>query len=91
MLFVVVETPLDLQPANNGMKMQPRWELENIKGGGAFFWNHELGRFDFNESEYILDEALYKQIEEVNKSLGEHLVKNSIRSFEVRPAFVVRT
>jgi hypothetical protein len=89
-LFILVDTPLDLQPANNGMKIQPRWKLENIEGG-TFFWNHDRGRFDFNESEYIIDEALYKLIEEINEWLGKELVKNSIRSFEVRPVFAVRT
>jgi hypothetical protein len=89
-LFIMVDTPLDLQATNNGMKIQPRWELENIEGG-AFFWNHDRGRFDFNENGYAIDEALYKLMEEINKSLGEELVKNSIRSFEVRPVFAVRT
>ena len=85
----MVNTPLDLHPVTNGMKTQPRWELKNTEGG-AFFWNHDRGRFDFNESEHVIDEALYKLIEEINKWLGEELIKNSIRSFEVRPVFAVR-
>ena len=88
-LFIMVDTPLDLQPVKNGMKMQPRWELKNVKGG-AFFWNHDHGRFDFNESEHLIDEALRKLIEEINEWLSKELVKNSIRSFEVRPVFAMR-
>ncbi|KAL9122111.1 MAG: hypothetical protein Q9187_001333 [Circinaria calcarea] len=80
-LYILVDTPLDLQPVKDGMKMQPRWELKNMEGG-AFFWNHDHGRFDFHGSEHLIDKALYKLMEEINKRLGEELVKNSIRSFE---------
>ena len=88
-LFIIVDTPSDLQPVNNDMKIQPRWELKNV--GGAFFWNHDHGRFDLNESEHVIDEAPCKLIEEINKWLGKEFIKNSIRSFEVRPVFAIRT
>ena len=86
----MVDTPLDLQPVSNGMKMQPRWELKNTEER-AFFWNHDHGRFDFNGGEHVIDEALYKLMEEINKWLGIELVKNSVRNFEVRPVFATRT
>jgi len=62
-----------------------------MKEGGAVFWNHDNGRFDLNESEYVLGEAFYKLMKEITKSLGEGFVMSDIRSFEVRPVFVVKT
>ena len=88
-LLIMVNTPLDLQPVNNGMKVQPRWELKNVEGG-AFFWNHDHRRFDFNGSDHLIDEALRKLMEEINEWIGIELVKSSIRSFEVRPVFAIR-
>ena len=89
MVYIIVETPLDLQPVNNGITMQPRWELENMEGG-AFFWNNDHDCFDFNGTEHLVDKALYKLIEEINQWLGGELFKSSISSFEVRPVFAVR-
>jgi hypothetical protein len=70
--------------------MQPRWELKNIELE-AFIWNHDRGRFDFNGSKDIFDEALYELIEETSKRLREELVKSSICNFEIRAVSVVRT
>lgn len=88
-LFIIVDAQPDLQSADNDMKVQRRWEFESTQGG-AFFWNDDRGGFDFGDSEYIGDEALYRLIEEANKGLGEGLAKNHIRSFEVRPVLAVR-
>jgi len=88
-LFIIVDTQPDLQSADNDMKVQRRWELESIQGE-AFFWNNDRGGFDFRDSENIGDEALYRLLGEANKGLGEEVVKNHIRSFEVRPVFAVR-
>ncbi|MCJ1387964.1 hypothetical protein MMC18_000807 [Xylographa bjoerkii] len=88
-LFIMVNTPLDLQPVNNDLKMQPRWEFKNIEEG-TFFWNHDGSRFDFDKGEHVIDEALYKLIETINPWLCEELVKNLNRSFEVRPVSAIR-
>ena len=88
-LFIIVDAQPDLQSADNDMKVQRRWEFESTQGG-AFFWNDNRGSFDFGDSEYIGDEALYRLIEGVNKGLGEGFTKNDIRSFEIRPGFTVR-
>ncbi|KAL9100780.1 MAG: hypothetical protein Q9187_009324 [Circinaria calcarea] len=88
-LFIIVDTQPDLQSANNDMKVQRRWELES-RQGEVFLWNHDRGGFDLGNSENIGNEALYRLLGEANKGLGEELVKNNIRSFEVRPVFAVR-
>ena len=88
-LFIIVGAQPDLQTADNDTRVQRRWEFESTQGG-AFFWNDDRGGFDFGDSEYIGDEALYMLIEEANKGLGEGLAKNQIRSFEVRPVFAIR-
>ncbi|MCJ1305899.1 hypothetical protein MMC08_008716, partial [Hypocenomyce scalaris] len=59
------------------MKPQRRWEFESTQGE-AFFWNDDRGGFDFGDSEYLGDEALYRLIENANKGLGEGLTKNHI-------------
>ena len=89
MLVIIVDTQPDLQSADNDIKIQRRWELESIQGK-AFFWNNDRDGFDFRDSENIGDEALYRMLGEANKRLGEELVKNHIRSFQVRPVFTVR-
>lgn len=88
-LLIIVDAQPDLQSADNVMKVQRRWEFESTQGG-AFFWNDDRSRFEFGDSEYINDEALYKLIAEANKRLGEGPVKNHIRSFEIRPVFAIR-
>ena len=85
-----MDTPLALKPTNNDMKMQLGWKLENIKGEGAFVWDHERGQFNYNKSQPIIDEALHKLFQGINNSLAEQLVQDSGRSFEVRPVFAVR-
>ena len=88
-VFIIVDAQPDLQSADKDMKVQRRWEFESTQGE-AFFWNDDRDGFDFGDSEYIGDEALYRLIEKASKGLGEGLVKNHIRSFEIRPLFVVR-
>ena len=69
--------------------MQQRWELESTQGA-TFFWNNEEGGFEWEDSEYIGDKALYKLIEEASNKLGEKLTENRKHSFEVQPVFAVR-
>ncbi|MCJ1365048.1 hypothetical protein MMC16_004167 [Acarospora aff. strigata] len=91
-LFIIVDAQPDLQSADNDIKVQRRWEIESTQGE-VFFWNYDRGVFDFRDSKYIGNEALYRlieEIEEANKGLGEGLSKNHIRSFEIRPVFAVR-
>ena len=89
MLFIIIDTQPDLQPADNDMKVQRRWELES-RQGEVFFWNHGRGGFDSRNSEDIGNEALYRLLGEANKGLGQELIENHIRSFEIRPVFAVR-
>ena len=90
-LLILVDTPLDLQPVNDGMKMQPRWELKNMEEG-AFFWNRHHRRFDYNGSRQVIDETLFRLIEDMNVKLAEALGRSHIRNltFEVRPVFAIR-
>jgi hypothetical protein len=85
-LFIIVGAQPDLE---DGMKAQRRWELESIQGR-TFSWNHDRRSFDFGNSDYIDGEALYRQIEEASKSLGEWITLRTIRSFEIRLVFAVR-
>ena len=88
-LFIIVNAQPDLQPVDNDMKVQRRWKFESTQGG-AFFWNNDRGSLAFGDSKYIGYKALYRLIEEPNKRLGKGLTTNLIRSFEIRPIFVVR-
>jgi hypothetical protein len=81
-LYIVVDTPLDLQPMNDGMNMQPRWELKHVEESG-FYWNHEDGLFYPFGSAYGIDDDLYKLIVETNGWLGKVLVNSKLWSFEI--------
>src|SRR3954462_7114726 len=89
-LFIIIDTPLDLQSAHDDMKMQPRWELQNMQREGIF-WNLDRGQFDFNESEYTMDADVYMLMQDIAKRLGEELIEHKISSLEVRPVYAVRT
>ena len=59
--------------------------------GEVFFWNGDRGRFEFMDGENMGNkEALWRLLGEANKDLGEWLVKNHTRSFEIRPVFAVK-
>ena len=88
-LLIVVDPQPDLQSAHDDVEVQHWWDFESIQGG-AFFWNNDRGGFDSENSKYIGDEAVYRLIEEASRGLGEGLVNDHIRSFEVRPVFAVR-
>lgn len=88
-LFIVVDLPSTLPSTKNDKNIQHRWEMDNAQGG-AFIWNHHRESFHFGGGMFLGDDALYKSIEEANKSLGESLVENHIRTFEVRPVFATR-
>ncbi|KAI9745723.1 MAG: hypothetical protein M1818_001259 [Claussenomyces sp. TS43310] len=89
MLLIIVDAQLDLQPADNDVEVQRRWEFENAQGG-ALFWDPDRGVFDPGDAEYVGDEDLYRLILEAAKVLGECLPKEHIRSFEIRPVYAVR-
>ncbi len=91
MLFILVDAPPDLQPTESDIKTQARWELENT-AGGAFIWDRDHGRFNYDESGPTMHEALHERMEGINKCLGEGLIKSSyqVSSFEVRPVRAVR-
>ena len=90
-LFVVVNWQvLDLQIDDSDMKVQRRWELDTALGM-AFVWNHDHRRFDWENGDCIAEEALYKRIEEVGAGvIGQWLIRQHMRRFEIRPAFAVR-
>ena len=88
-LLIVVNAQPDLRSGDDDVKVQRRWDFESTESR-AFFWNDDRGCFDFGDSEYIRDEALYKLIEEVEKGLGHGLTENHIQNFEIRRVFAVR-
>ncbi len=88
-VFIIADAPPDLQPTENDMKVQERWELERMPGG-SFFWNYDRSAFDFRGSKYVGGEALYRLIEEASEGIREDLAEDEVRSFEIRPVFAVR-
>ena len=42
---------------------------DNVKGAD-FFWNHQNGNFDRSEREYIINPALYKLMDDLDKCKG---------------------
>ncbi|KAL9097658.1 MAG: hypothetical protein Q9163_006314 [Psora crenata] len=87
-LFIIVDAQPDLQAADNDTKVQRRWELESTQRG-AFVWNHHRG-FEFGDSEYVGDKALYRLMEKATIGIEDWLADNYIRSFEIRSVFAVR-
>jgi hypothetical protein len=88
-LFIIVDAQPDLQFEENDMHVLRRWELDSTQGR-AFFWNADHNRFDSEDSKCIGNEALYRRIEEATNGLGENLVQNELRSFEIRPVIAAR-
>lgn len=66
-----------------------RWEVKSTRGR-AFFWNHDHGRFDLGDGDCVGSEALYGHIEAATKGLGEKIIENHIRRFEIRPVYAVK-
>jgi hypothetical protein len=88
-LYIIIDTPLDLQLVNDGRRVQPRWGLENVKGG-SFVWNYECGGFEYREGEEAMERVLYELLQGISRKLGEELLKNKTREFEVRPVVAAR-
>ncbi|KAI1084593.1 hypothetical protein F5B20DRAFT_212414 [Whalleya microplaca] len=89
-LLIIVNAQADLQPVDNDIQVQRRWEFESVQGE-TFLWNLDRRRFDFEDSEDSEDtgdEDIYQRIAEV-KRLGRGLRDHDIHSFEVRLAFAV--
>lgn len=86
-LFIIIDTPADLQPEDNDMGLQQRWELKS-RQGAIFSWDHGRDAFvgGFDD---VSDQDLYKLIQGASVGLGEKLADNNKRSFEVHPAFAV--
>lgn len=88
MLFIIIDTPPDLQPEDNDTGVQQQWELKSTQGA-TFSWNHDRGVF-VGGCDDISDQALYKLIQGASDGLGEKLADNHKRSFEVHPGFAVQ-
>jgi hypothetical protein len=71
------------------MKVQLQWELRNLEGG-TFIWNHNRSRFDFVQSDHIMDEAVYKLMMEITTPLAAEILESGWKCFEIRPVFAVR-
>ena len=89
-LLIVVNAELDVQPADDDMKVQRRWEFDSVRGG-AFFWNSERRRLEYSGGDFIGGEALYALINgELNEELTKALRYGNISGLEIRPVFAVR-
>ncbi|KKZ62335.1 hypothetical protein EMCG_03253 [[Emmonsia] crescens] len=88
-LFIVVNTQPDLQPEDNNMKVQRRWELESTRGA-TFFWNTDRGSFEGGDGEDIGDKALFKLIVDASNGLDEKLKWHDHHGFEIRPVLAIR-
>ena len=70
------------------MKVQPRWELQNVQGG-TFLWNQEEGQFNYiNESDHNMDKSIYKLLDDIVASLRTEFIKNNVQAFEIRPVLI---
>ncbi|ODM20733.1 hypothetical protein SI65_03786 [Aspergillus cristatus] len=87
-LFVIVNAPPEFP--NNEMKVQSQWGLERREQGRSLLWDHKRRCFNWRDGECFGDEALYRRIEEGSKKLIPGLVREDIRTFEVRPVFAFR-
>ena len=95
-VFVIVDAQpdLDMQPEDDGedddMRLQQRWEIESGALRARFFWNNDREGFEWADREDFGDKSLCKFIQEASNGVGEKLVENWKRVFEVRPVFAVR-
>ncbi|KJZ79182.1 hypothetical protein HIM_01333 [Hirsutella minnesotensis 3608] len=88
-LFIVISTPPDLLPEDNGIAVQGRWEMENMRGA-TFFWHNDRSSFELSDGEYIDDKTLYKLLKKAGDGLHEQLIENEKLGFEIQAVFAVR-
>ncbi|KAF7589267.1 hypothetical protein BBP40_004525 [Aspergillus hancockii] len=81
--FVILDTPPDLQPEDDELKVQRRWEIKNTQNA-MFIWNDDHSVFQWESGKDNGDKALCKQIKEASNKLVEELIDVQERSFEVR-------
>ncbi|KAJ5964796.1 uncharacterized protein N7479_004672 [Penicillium vulpinum] len=71
-------------------KVQPRWELWDIKRAKALVWNPSTARFDWGPGRQILQELAYQRILQVSQVITELIGTPMIGGndhFEIRPVF----
>ena len=89
-LLVIMKTHSDLPSAGKGVQAQQcRWEYESIHDG-ALFWNARRRGFHSRSNNMVVDEALCRLLEGVNKRVGELFALKQIPCFEIRPVIAVR-
>ncbi|KAK2872086.1 hypothetical protein FQN49_002565 [Arthroderma sp. PD_2] len=89
-LFIIVGAQLDIQPEENELKVQRRWEVVSEPHGAAFFWNNDRNRFEWRNSECI-DKALGRLIEDAaSNELFKEFKRSTWCRFEIQPAFAIR-
>lgn len=86
-LFIIANPPPELQPDDNDTGVQQKlWELEDTQGP-MYFWNG--AGFEWQDSQYVGDDALYKRIEETSNKLIETLAQSGKDHFAVLSAVAV--
>lgn len=81
-LFVIIN-PVPELPNPEGKNDKERlWRFGRTPGGSAF-WHGHRGSFDVTDCKYIRDGALLED-------LCDELVKNRVKSFEIRPVYVFK-
>lgn len=88
-LFIVLDDPPGLEPAENDGDVQPRWELRCTKGGGCLWNGEEFAYMGDHESE---DEKqdLRVWIDFLDQNMfGEDLLAEECSYFEIRLAHAV--
>ncbi|KAE8307037.1 hypothetical protein BDV41DRAFT_71960 [Aspergillus transmontanensis] len=83
--FVIFNAQSDIQPEENGLKVQRRWELQGTQGP-TLFWNGDCECFEWRD---VGDETFNTVLERACDGLDEWLIFNEIDRFEVQAAFAV--
>lgn len=88
-LYIIMDTPKDLDSNLDAFKIQPRWELDTTQFG-RFVYKREDNEFVFETGANGRNEGSSTRMRAALRVLAEGLVKNSVRVFEVYPAIAVR-
>ena len=87
-LFIIIDTPPDLQPEDKDTGVQQRWELKSTQGA-TFSWDHDRDAF-VGQCDDTSDQVLYELIQGASTGLGRRLASINKRNFEVQPGFAAQ-
>lgn len=93
-VYILVDTPPDFEPVEDGKKLQARWEVQILPELPAYVWKLDPvgGLFHMTGYEHFgaLGDDLLKFMDQLNIHFTIELIKNRIPHFEIRPVSVVK-